>query len=131
MEAADLTTPLGRLVPATLWPDLTPGQVTRRLEGFLEAAALETDLTGLSTQTLRDRATKIWIELRVKSELLDELILTPSSAAFVDEGSGSYLAEQIRMLQQQVAALELELTGVLDEDTVEDEGAYQPFKSYR
>ncbi len=129
VETSDLLSPLGRLQPAVLWPGLTTTQVTRKLEGFLEAAAAQ----GLmfATTAAADAWTSLWAQRRGFEEVYDRLMVMPSTVDVTNRGSTSYTGAQLDALKAKIDALTVAIDALEEGETAEDEGAYTVIQSLR
>lgn len=103
--ARDLIVPLGEL-KQEYYPDEDASNFEDRVTSYLSDASAKVSQSGISGDAA-DRATKAWVYYRGFSDILNRLIVSPSSADVKDSTSISYSVAQLRILEARVEAYRL------------------------
>lgn len=128
VDPATLLFPAGPLDPSLYWPNATPATVTTYMEAFIEDG-----VTRVASWDVvdRDTGTRLWAIYRAKDSVLQQALNTAASVSFVDEGSASILAEQLRMMQADRDAALTAFEELEADVTADTAGEYAVMKSYR
>ena len=130
LSPEDLRDPLGLLDAAVLWPGQSLDTVDARLQAYLDEAVTKT--AAFTDTTDQVEAQKQWAYFRAYDAVYQRLVSLPSTVAFQDEGSGSYLVTQMQLMKERRddarAAFE-ELEDALD--AVVDELDFTTLRSFR
>lgn len=93
----DLLTPKGRLFADALWPEESKAKVNARLTAYIAEAGVK--VAALDAAKV-DEATKHWCYYRAYDEVYQTMVAMPSSVSSDQEGSGSYLGQQIALMKE-------------------------------
>ncbi len=127
---ADLLSPVGRIDPAVHFPGETTRQVEARVQAYLTDATTRT--AAFTDETTGDEARTAWAYYRAYYAVHQRISNLPSSVAFTDEGSSSYLVAQMQMIKDERDAAWDEFTELVDLLDAEDEDtAFTTLRSLR
>ncbi len=116
---ADLLSPVGRIDPAVHFPGETTRQVEARVQAYLTDATTRT--AAFTDETTGDEARTAWAYYRAYDAVYQRMVSLPSSVAFTDEGSGSYLVTQMQLIKDERDAAFEEYEELVDLLDAEDE----------
>lgn len=92
----------GRIEPELMFPDESPAALDQRLQKYIDEGVVKA--TGL-TGTALDDAVKVWAYYRWADAMWIRLSSNPASVNLVDQGSSSYLQQQIQNFKDMADAL--------------------------
>ena len=115
VTAADLTSPVGEIEPAVLWPGELGATTTERLTAYVADGELQA--ADLSAGASRDAAVKAWAYYRAYMAVYIRLTAEPTSKTINDQASESFSVQQIQNWKDMADAKLATFTELVDEAT--------------